>query len=174
MTLEEGAGEVIEVDQADHHKHMDYIQSVISRLANNSFVMKGWALTLSSTILGFAASQGQTTLALAAVIPALVFWVLDTYYLRQERAFREMFNDVAAKKVGNFEIRPVVYAKRQSWPKVGRSISLSLFYGVIVTVCLMVAIILALASSSGNERSAANCSMIGHSDGSVTINCDSE
>jgi hypothetical protein len=164
--------EVIEVDQADHHKHMDYIQSVISRLANNSFVMKGWALTLSSTILGFAASQGQVTLALAAVMPAVVFWVLDTYYLRQERAFREMFNDVAAKRVGNFEIRPVEYAKRQSWLKVGRSISLSLFYGAILMICLVVVVILALASPSGDVHSSANCSIIEHSDGSVTINCD--
>jgi hypothetical protein len=177
MTAEEAKIEVFEIDQADHHKHMDYIQSVISRLANNSFVMKGWALTLSSTLLGFAASQSLTTLALAAVIPAVVFWLLDTYYLRQERAFREMFKDVAAKRVGNFEIKPTPYAKNQPWLNVGFSISLSVFYGAIIVVCLAVTLILALAPSSKTDQDSqdiSGCSVIERSGNSFTISCDPE
>jgi hypothetical protein len=137
-----------EVDRADHHKHMDYVQAVISRLANNSFVMKGWALTLSSALLGFAASQGHAMLAFAAVAPAMAFWLLDTYFLRQERAFRDMFDDIASKKVTNFEIKPAPYAKRQSWWLAGKSISLSAFYGAIVALCLVVATVLAIAETA--------------------------
>jgi hypothetical protein len=147
MTGAEGAGEARQVDRADHHKHMDYVQAVIARLANNSFVMKGWALTLSSALLGFAASRGQAMLAIAAVVPAVAFWVLDTYYLRQERAFRAMFDDVSAKKVIDFEIKPAPYAKQQSWWRAGKSLSLSAFYGSIIVVSLAVGAVLAFVPS---------------------------
>lgn len=144
-----GADGAREVDRADHHKHMDYVQAVITRLANNSFVMKGWALTLSSALLGLAASQGQAMLACAAVVPAMAFWLLDTYFLRQERAFREMFGDIAAKRVTNFEIEPAPYAKRQSWWQVGGSLSLSAFYGGIIALSAVVAIVLAIVTTAG-------------------------
>lgn len=145
-------GEGREVDRLDHHKHMDYVQAVIGRLANNSFVMKGWALTVSSALLGFAASRGEPLLALVAVLPALAFWVLDTYFLRQERAFRDMFEDVAAKRVVDFEMKPARYAARQPW-RVGLSISLLLFYGAIILVSGLVSLTLVLAvGPSGCER----------------------
>lgn len=133
------------VDRADHHKHMDYVQAVINRLANNSFVTKGWALTVSSALLGFATSRSEPLLALIAVMPALAFWVLDTYFLRQERAFRAMFDDVAEKKIAGFEIKPSPYAAKQSW-KVAWSISLSLFYGAIIVVSILVCVTLVLTA----------------------------
>jgi hypothetical protein len=55
---------------SDNHKHMDYVQAVIARLANNSFLMKGWALTISSATLGFAVTQKHFGLAPAALVPA--------------------------------------------------------------------------------------------------------
>lgn len=30
-----------------------------------------------------------------AIVPAIVFWMLDAYYLQQERKFRGIYNDVA-------------------------------------------------------------------------------
>jgi len=132
---------------------MDYVQSVINRLASNSFLMKGWALTLSSAILGFAASRSEALLALVAAMPALAFWALDTYFLRQERAFRQMYDDVAAQKVTNFEIRPGPYAARQPW-RVGISISLTLFYGAIIAVSVLIAA--ALWAAAGSTGSASN------------------
>lgn len=154
MSAEEGNKRHV-VDQSDHHKHMDYVQAVINRLANNSFVMKGWALTVSSAILGFAASRSDPLLALVAVTPALAFWVLDTYFLRQERAFRAMFDDIAEKKVAGFEIKPAPYAARQSW-SVGWSMSLALFYGAIVVVIILVVITLALTTTADADTDQAN------------------
>jgi hypothetical protein len=160
---EGGADGAREVDRADHHKHMDYVQAVISRLANNSFVMKGWALTLSSALLGFAASQGQAMLAFAAVVPAMAFWLLDTYFLRQERAFRDMFDDIAAKKVTDFQIKPAPYAKRQLWWRAGKSLSLSTFYGAIIVLCVVVAIVLAIAKTAdASPEPQGRCAKIDH------------
>lgn len=142
-----------EIDRSDHHKHMDYVQAVITRLANNSFLMKGWALTLSSALLGFAIAQKHAGLALSAIVPAAAFWMLDTYYLRQERAFREMYDDVAAKCVRDFKIDPKSYAERQSW-RVGLSISLRIFYLAVIVLTLGVAAI--LASASGPQSTPQN------------------
>lgn len=127
--------------QADHHKHMEFVQSVVTRLANNSFLMKGWALTLSSAILGFSVTQERPLLALAAVAPTVAFWLLDAYYLRQERAFRQMYADVAAKLVADFVIDSKGYARRHGLCSSAFSPSLLVFYGAIVVVALLTAVI---------------------------------
>lgn len=131
--------------QADHHKHMEFVQAVVTRLANSSFLMKGWALTLSSAILGFAVTQKHSLLALTAVIPAAAFWLLDTYYLRQERAFRQMYADVATKRVTNFVINSREYAKQQKWCQAAVSVSLAIFYGAIIAVSLVASVILSMS-----------------------------
>lgn len=134
-----------EINRADWHKHMDYVQAIIARLANNSFVMKGWALTLTSALLGFAATRGDALLAFLALVAVLAFWFLDAYFLRQERAFRLMFADVAAKKVAGFNLNPAPYAKQVKWWPVLRSVSLGVFYGALLILSLVLATILLTA-----------------------------
>ena len=89
-------------------KHLELIQSAVNRLAANSFQMKGGMLTIVSALLGFFAESGNTKFALVAILPVLVFWGLDAYYLQQERKFRGIYNDVVtpnkARKVGLFEM----------------------------------------------------------------------
>ncbi len=68
-------------------KHLEMIQAVVARLAGNSFLIKGWALTLTGAFLGFAVNKSSSGLAAAALIPIVFFWGLDTYYLRAERLF---------------------------------------------------------------------------------------
>lgn len=75
-------------------KHMEMIQAVIARAAGNSFLIKGWALTLTGAFLGFGVNKSSPGLAAAAFLPILVFWLLDTYYLRMERLFRELYTCV--------------------------------------------------------------------------------
>lgn len=149
-------GSAGEVDRSDHHKHMDYVQAVITRLANNSFLLKGWALTLSSALLGFAITQKHAGLALVALVPVLAFWVLDTYFLRQERAFRRMYADIAAKELRDFTINPTPYAEQQPWWGVGFSLSLRIYYLAIIVLTVVVAIVLALADSSSPQPSTPN------------------
>ena len=90
-------------------KHMEFIQGGINRFASNSFQMKGWMLTIVSALLGFFVNSGNTKFALVAILPVLVFWGLDAYYLQLERKFRGIYNDVvnpekAQKPVGLFEM----------------------------------------------------------------------
>lgn len=140
-------------DRSDQHKHMDYVQDIIARLANNSFLMKGWALTLSSALVGFAISQHHAGLALAALIPTLGFWVLDAYYLRRERAFRDMYDDVAGNRLRDFRIDPGPYVDNHSRWSVARSASLNIFYILLAVVAVAVALVLLTAGSANKDAS---------------------
>lgn len=75
-------------------KHLDFIQAAIGRMAQNSFTMKGWAVTLVSAILVVAHEIGGWQYLLIALLPAFVFWGFDAYYLSLERMFRELYEEV--------------------------------------------------------------------------------
>lgn len=71
------------------------IQGVIERHARDSFLLKGWSLTLVAAVFLLAVRGEEPRLALAVgLIPALMFWGLDAYYLQHERAYRALFNHV--------------------------------------------------------------------------------
>lgn len=76
-------------------KHLEFIQSTITRMNQNSFQIKGWMITLVSALLALYASSERVVYILIAIVPAAMFWFLDAYYLQQERRFRGVYNDVA-------------------------------------------------------------------------------
>ena len=76
-------------------KHLELIQGVINRLAGNSFLLKGWTVTLTAALFVFSAQGADLTFALIAPFSALMFWGLDAYYLWQERLYRLLYNEVA-------------------------------------------------------------------------------
>ena len=76
-------------------KHLEFIQSTITRMNQNSFQIKGWMITLVSALLALYASSEKVVYILIAIVPAAMFWFLDAYYLQQERRFRGVYNDVA-------------------------------------------------------------------------------
>ena len=76
-------------------KHLEFIQSTITRMNQNSFQIKGWMITLVSALLALYASSEKVVYILIAIVPAVVFWFLDASYLQQERRFRGVYNDVA-------------------------------------------------------------------------------
>ncbi len=85
-------------------KHLEMIQAVINRLASNSFRVKGWSVVLVTALLALGAQNGSARMALVSLIPVLVFWGLDGYYLSQERLFRALFNCVRAKDEVDFSM----------------------------------------------------------------------
>lgn len=124
-------------------KHLEFIQGVISRLANNSFLMKGWALTVSGAIFSFATSHLSWQIASLGLLPPALFWFLDSYFLWQERLFRKLYTGVASGKesIPVFSMDPSRYKGSHSWNSAFRSVTLVPFYGALIIVG--VAIILA-------------------------------
>ena len=92
-------------DREDIRVHLQMMQSVITRMADNSRACKTWAVTLVAAILvvvaRFGTSSGETAIepnaALIALVPTILFWVLDSYYLALERAFRNSYNDFVTR-----------------------------------------------------------------------------
>lgn len=77
-------------------KHLEFIQGVITRMSTNSFLIKGWSVTLVAAIFALAAKDAKPIFAVVAYLPVVIFWVLDAYYLALERRFRKLFETVAA------------------------------------------------------------------------------
>jgi len=74
------------------------IQAVISRMANNSFMLKGWAVTLVAGVFALSAKDANQMYFLIAYIPIVLFWFLDSYYLQLERKFRVLYNKVRKRE----------------------------------------------------------------------------
>lgn len=85
-------------------KHLEFIQNNISRLANHSFLIKGWAVTLIAGIFALSSKESNQLYFIVAYIPILMFWCLDAYYLLEERLFRALYD-----KVRNTESQSIDY-----------------------------------------------------------------
>ncbi|HOV08708.1 MAG TPA: hypothetical protein PK482_06300 [Spirochaetota bacterium] len=77
--------------------HLSITQSVIQRMATNSSLCKAWCITVVSAILVIVADKGKSQYAYIAIIPNILFLVLDTYYLTLEKMFRNSYNDFIKK-----------------------------------------------------------------------------
>ena len=94
-------------------KHLEFVQNVISRMNKNSFQLKGWAITILSALLALFASNNNGFYLLVAIVPMLTFWLLDAFYLQQEKRFRGLYRDIDAETVTafNMEISNYKYIK---------------------------------------------------------------
>ncbi|MFJ8582504.1 hypothetical protein [Micromonospora sp. NPDC093277] len=76
-------------------QHLQMIQSVITRMANQSSTIKGWMITIVAALLSFgAASKRAGVIALAFYVVAAM-GLLDSYYLAIERKYRALYRRAA-------------------------------------------------------------------------------
>lgn len=143
-------------------KHLEMIQGVIARLANNAFYMKGWALTVAGAFFAFSAKDLNYRIAAVGLLPVLAFWGLDGYFLSRERLYRALYeavrkNDGKVPKLSmNYTLmqtdRPW-YAVRKnpqtSWAAVW-SRTVFPFYGAILIVGIF--IVLTACQSSHDKH----------------------
>lgn len=85
----------------EERQHLEFIQNIITRMNTNSFQLKGLAVTLVSALLAIYASNQKLIFVFLGILPTIIFWFLDTYYLLQERKFRGVYNDVVGLKEVN-------------------------------------------------------------------------
>lgn len=84
-------------------KHLEMIESVIQRMANNCFQLKGWTITLV-TLVGALASQGtDKRFILLVFIPIIAFWGLDSYYLQLERKYQIFYSNIIKKQASEID-----------------------------------------------------------------------
>jgi len=81
-------------------EHLKLIQTVITRMAGNSFLIKGWTVTLVAGLSAIAKAQTEAGIAWIAAVVVVVFALLDAFYLALERAYRRLYEQVAADSPG--------------------------------------------------------------------------
>lgn len=87
-------------------KYLEFLQSVISRMASNSFLTKAWSVTLGTAVLSFSVKESSWALAFIAAVSIVLFWLLDAYYLGLEWLFRGLWNDAIKAEQANFNMNP--------------------------------------------------------------------
>ena len=126
-------------------KHLELIQGVINRLAGNSFYIKGWAVVLLSALLVLVVREDRGDLGWLGLLPVLVFWGLDAYFLWQERLFRALYDRVRlideAEIDFSMDVGVVRAASRLTWSRALISRTLIPFYGVLAAVVIIVAVV---------------------------------
>ncbi len=122
-------------------KHLDYIQQTITRMATVSFQIKAWNIGLVTAVFAFAARDRESAYLWAALLPALMLWFLDSYYLRQERLFRELYDAVRKPDVQvepfSMDTRPYSHLPRVQRLRVFVSPTLLSFHGTVLAVIIL-------------------------------------
>ncbi len=89
-------------DQPNKIEHLNMIQEIITRMGNNSFSLKQWAVGIMIAIYAFAGENSHKAV-IVTIIPLVVFWILNSYYLMIERKFRCLYDEVRKKKEKNID-----------------------------------------------------------------------
>lgn len=125
-------------------KEIDLIQDVIKRMANNSFLLKGWLVSIIVIVLALhkdsvIGQNSQYWTYLVLILPVLSFWYLDAYYLCQERLYRKLYGWVILHRADSVERIYDLNTSRfeNEVPNIRRtmfSITLRIFYGVPIVL----------------------------------------
>lgn len=89
-----------------NEKHLEFLQSNISRMNQCSFQMKGWAITLASALIAVFVSTisennfGNKIYIYASIASTFLFWCLDSLYLSKERKLIGIYNDLIGTSNG--------------------------------------------------------------------------
>jgi hypothetical protein len=88
---------VLPADNAAVIAHVNLLQGVISRLANNSASCKTWCLTLVGALVSLAGATHVPGIITFALVPVVIFGFLDSMYLGQERSYRDLYGRIIGK-----------------------------------------------------------------------------
>ena len=123
-------------------KHLEMTQAVINRLGSNSFLLKGWSMTIIVTAMVLIARYDlqHPYLILSLIIPILGFWILDGYFLWQEKLFREIYDEVRCQSDTDFKMDVMKHKNKPkcSWTSATFSITLNFFYLMEVVLVIFV------------------------------------
>jgi hypothetical protein len=117
-------------------KHLEFIQLVITRMNINSFLLRGWAVTLVAAVFAFSAKDSNPKYVLITFISSILFWILDGYYLSQERKYRDLYNKIRKEDEQNIDFdmnATILNSHKNSWFYSIFSITQIIFYGALIS-----------------------------------------
>jgi len=130
----------------DKHKHLEFIQGAVNRMAGNLFLLKGWTITLIAALFALSAKDSNKSYVLIAYFPAIIFWILDAYFLSQERRFRALYDHVrllAPDKIDfSMDTSPFKSERRNTWAGALISVTLLTYYGALLALMFVLLLLI--------------------------------
>jgi len=109
-------------------------------MATNSFLLKGWAITIVGALLALSLKEIDARYVLVSLVAQIFFWFLDSYYLSRERLFVKLHDHVRKVDERNidFSMDTSRFRRRASVLICAVSSTMLLFYGGLTVVHLLV------------------------------------
>ncbi|MBM6663566.1 hypothetical protein [Flavonifractor plautii] len=128
-------------------EYLQMLQEPICRMSTISAIFKGFAATIVAGISAISYSSTNIWILGLSFLPVLVFAVLDIYYLKLERKFRFLFDQVRldeheidfSMKLTNDPVE-IIRAKARTWDCI-KSPSIYLFYPLMLVVLVAVLVL---------------------------------
>ena len=83
-----------EINDNLYIEYFKIIQNTITRMAQNSFLIKAWSITIIAGISVLTFSFINTLIFAVLIGVITVFWIMDSYYLRLEKLYRKLYEKV--------------------------------------------------------------------------------
>ncbi|MDD2935142.1 MAG: hypothetical protein PHX25_01575 [Candidatus Pacebacteria bacterium] len=112
-------------------KHLEFIQGIIERTVKNSFLLKGWCLTVLFALMTLSTEPEFSKRLFYAVV--LSFYFLDTYFLYQEERFIDLYNYVRKKTGTDFSLKVKKPSPKALWNAIF-SFKNAFFYFIIALI----------------------------------------
>lgn len=104
-------------------------------------MIKGWVITLMAAVFAISAAEKDFFVAFLNYLILPAFWILDGFYLSQERQYRDLYQEVAKKanKDINFSLNAKEYDKgKNRWLSTIFSSTLNVFYGMLILLTFLI------------------------------------
>lgn len=132
-------------------KHLEMIQGVINRMAANSFDLKRWSVLLAAAFIAISwRPEARSHVALLAPLSVLIFWCLDSHYLRQERMYRKLYDRVRVREHTDYSMDTREFTQGTTIGSAFFSVTLGIFYMGLMGTMVAVIILLDFFSKGAN------------------------
>lgn len=130
--------------QEGKKEYLQMLQEPICRMSTISAIFKGFAATIVAGISVISYTTTNMWILGLSFLPVLAFAILDVYYLKLERKFRFLFDQVRLDKHNvDFSMSltkdplEIISAKARTWDCI-KSPSIYLFYPLMLSILLVV------------------------------------
>jgi len=133
-------------DESIRIAHLTMLQGVITRMGANSFTLKALAATFGSAAVAIMATVDAPSpfYAGAAIVPMVIFWLMDAQYLRLEKGYRKLFDHVRqGQEIDAYSLEAAPFMKDVAPTlRLAISWSVSWFYIAILLSLSLVALLI--------------------------------
>lgn len=128
-------------------EYLQMLQEPICRMSTISAIFKGFAATIVAGISVISYSTTNVWVLALSFLPVLAFAIMDVYYLKLERKFRFLFDQVRQDKHDiDFSMKltndpvEIIRAKARTWDCL-KSPSIYLFYPLMFIILATVVVL---------------------------------